>query len=155
MVVGAIDPMEGSLIILPGGLLFAFGGLLGREERRVVTYRIWVAALITAGVGALWGSSMIGGFGGETGRSMWWGLIFLPYPIGWSMAVWGPGTPRWLTAAGGMVGLWFVAIAVIVVARTNPNGPMSPAPAIGIGAIGVVTIIGCLLRLISRRSRRS
>ena len=155
MLVGAIDPMEGSLVILPGSLLFAFGGLIGREERRIISYRIWVATLIALGVAALWVSSMFGGFGGETGRSMWWALVLLPYPVGWSLGVWGPGSPRWLTTLGGLVGLWFIAISVMVVARSGANGPPSPAPAIAIGCVGLLTIAGCAIRLMRQGSRES
>ena len=155
MIAGAIDPMEGSLVILPGSLLFAIGGLLGREDRRIVSYRLWVAALITFGVAGLWVSSMFGGFGGDTGRSMWWVLVLLPYPVGWSMGVLGPGSPRWLTALGGLVGLWFVAMSVMVVARTAPNSPMPRAPVIAIGAIGAITVIGCVLRLVRQGFHRA
>ena len=39
LVVGSIDPMEGSALILPGSALLALGGYLGREDRRLVAYR--------------------------------------------------------------------------------------------------------------------
>jgi hypothetical protein len=35
MLVGALDPMEGSLVILPGSALVALGTFLGQSERRV------------------------------------------------------------------------------------------------------------------------
>jgi len=31
--------------------------------------------------------SSIGGIGGESGRSMWWGILILPYPVGWVMGM--------------------------------------------------------------------
>jgi hypothetical protein len=31
--------------------------------------------------------SLFGGIGGNTGRSMWWGLVILPYPVGWIIGV--------------------------------------------------------------------
>jgi hypothetical protein len=46
-------------------------------------------ALIAVGVAALFGLSAIGGFGGPSGRSMWWGLLLLPYPIGWVIGLLG------------------------------------------------------------------
>jgi hypothetical protein len=61
MVLGAIDPLEGSLIILPGSVLLT--------------------------VGALWGLSSVGGFGGPGGRSKWWGLVIAPFPVGWVMGI--------------------------------------------------------------------
>ena len=42
MLVGAIDPIEGSLLILPGSGLVALGTFLEQGERRLVTYRVWV-----------------------------------------------------------------------------------------------------------------
>ena len=108
MVVGAIDPMEGSLLILPGSGLVALGTFLGQSERRLIAYRVWVFILIAIGVGALWGLSMVGGFGGKSGRSMWWGVLILPYLIGWNMGIWGPGSPRWLLwwASLSAFGIW-------------------------------------------------
>ena len=45
MLVGALDPMEGSLVILPGSGLVAFGTFLGQTERRLIAYRVWVFIL--------------------------------------------------------------------------------------------------------------
>jgi len=59
MLVGAIDPMEGSLLILPGSGLVALGTHLGKGERRLITYRVWVFILVAIGVGALWGLTRI------------------------------------------------------------------------------------------------
>lgn len=70
MLVGAIDPMEGSLLILPGSALWALGTYLGQAEHRFITYRVWAFLLIAIGVGSLWGLSAVGGFGGTSGRSM-------------------------------------------------------------------------------------
>jgi hypothetical protein len=82
MLVGAVDPMEGSVVILPGSGLVALGTLLGQSERRLIAFRVWVFILIAIGVGALWGLSMVGGIGGSSGHSIWWGVLILPYLIG-------------------------------------------------------------------------
>jgi hypothetical protein len=82
---GAIDPMEGSLLILPGTGLLAFGGRLGHSHHRRLLY--WAFAAVAVGVGALWGLSAVGGFGGASGRSMWWGILVLSYPVGWLTAI--------------------------------------------------------------------
>jgi purine-cytosine permease-like protein len=87
MVVGTLDPMEGSLLILPGSGLVALGIYLGGKDHRTVHYWTWAFILIAVGVAALFGLSAVGGIGGRTGRSMWWGLLMLPYPLGWLMAV--------------------------------------------------------------------
>src|SRR5262252_107521 len=89
MLVGTLDPMEGSLLILPGSGLVALGAFLGKSERRVIRYWAWVFALVAVGVGALFGLSAIGGIGGTSGHSMWWGVLILPYPVGWLMALLG------------------------------------------------------------------
>jgi hypothetical protein len=149
MVAGAVDPLEGSLIILPGSGLVAFGMFLGQRERRVVAHRVLAFILIAVGVGAMWGLSAAGGLGGSSGRSMWWGLLILPYLIGWSMGIWGPGSPRWLLWLGIAVGLWYLAILAMVFAGAGRGHP-SVLAAVLVAALGVLTIGGCISRL--RRS---
>ena len=96
MVIGLIDPLEGSLVILPGTGLAALGARLGRTPHRALLY--WGFALVTVGVAAVWGMSAMGGIGGSTGRSMWWALILLPYPVGWVLGL--VGAVRALRTAG-------------------------------------------------------
>src|ERR1035437_7843036 len=151
MLVGALDPMEGSLVILPGSGLVALGTFLGQNERRLIAYRVWVFILIAIGVGAFWGLNRVGGFGGNSGRSMWWGVLILPYLIGWSMGIWGPGSPRWLLLLGIVVGLWYVTLMGMVLHHpAGRHGAMSALPGIVIGTIGVLTIGGCISRLTKR-----
>jgi purine-cytosine permease-like protein len=94
MAVGTLDPLEGSLLILPGSGLVALGMFVGKAERRIIRYWAWVFALIAVGVGAMFVVSAFGGIGGNSGHSIWWGLLILPYPAGWLMAM-----------TGGVVGL--------------------------------------------------
>jgi hypothetical protein len=148
MLVGAIDPMEGSVIILPGSLLVALGAFLGQCERQVIAYRVWVFILVAIGVGALWGLSMVGGIGGKSGHSMWWGVLILPYLIGWSMGIWGPGSPRWLLLLGIVVGLWYLNILAMVLKHPGRQG--GSLPGIIVGVVGVLTIGGCISRLKKR-----
>jgi hypothetical protein len=147
MLVGAIDPMEGSLLILPGSGLVALGTFLGQCDRRLIAYRVGVFILIAMGVGALWGLSSVGGFGGNSGRSNWWAVLILPYLIGWSMGIWGPGSPRWLLVLGIVVGLWYQALLVMILGR---GGLQHGGPVIVISVLGAVTIVGCLGRLRQR-----
>ena len=86
MLVGTADPLEGSMLILPGSGVVALGVYLGTKERSTVRYWTWAFILIALGVGAMFVLSSMGGFGGRSGRSMWWGLLMLPYPAGWLMA---------------------------------------------------------------------
>ncbi len=87
IVAGILDPMEGSVVIAAGAAVALAGIFLGRRPRREAIYWLWTFLLIAAGVGAMFAWSSVGGFGGRTGRSMWWALTILPYPVGWVMAV--------------------------------------------------------------------
>jgi hypothetical protein len=87
MLVGVLDPMEGSLVILPGSGLVTLGTFLSDSGRRLFIYWIWVFILIAVGVGALFVLSAFGGFGGTSGHSMWWGVLILPYLVGWIMGI--------------------------------------------------------------------
>jgi len=141
MLVGAIDPMEGSLVILPGSGLVALGTFLGHGQRRLLAYRVGVFILIALGVVALWGLSGLGGFGGTSGRSNWWGLLLLPYLVGWPLGICGPGLPRWIQVLGIGVGLWYLSI----------GAKLSNGIGIVLFTLGLLTIGGCLWRL-SRRN---
>ncbi|MBT8118211.1 MAG: hypothetical protein KJN89_00725 [Gammaproteobacteria bacterium] len=149
MLIGAIDPMEGSLLILPGSALVALGTILNNQQRSFIFYRLWSFFLITVGVGVLWITSVLGGIGGESAYSMWWGLLYLPYPIGWSMAMWGPDSPRWVLWSGIVLGGWFVVMMLLAIKMSaNFDEPASVLIFVGfIGAIGLITIAGCIYRL--------
>jgi len=84
MVVGCVDPLEGSLLILPGTGLVALAAYLGRS--RTLNLACWAFGLTAVGVAILFGLSAEGGVGGATGRSMMWLLVVLPYPVGAIMA---------------------------------------------------------------------
>lgn len=142
MLAGAIDPMEGSVFILPGSGLVALGAVLGRGERGLIVYRVAAFVLIAIGAASLWGLSLRGGIGGESGHSAWWGVLILPYPIGWSMSIWGPGSPRWMLWLGIGVGLWYLTILAIALQKSA-----FVSPGIVLGAIGLLTIGGCIYRL--------
>lgn len=85
MVLGAVDPLEGSVVIVGGSAMAAAGAHLGRSRHRRVL--AWGFGLILTGVAIMFGMSAIGGIGGSTGRSMWWALTLLPYPAGWVLGL--------------------------------------------------------------------
>jgi hypothetical protein len=154
MLVGALDPMEGAGVIFLGSGLVVLGTFVGQSERRLVAYRMWVFILILIGVGALWGLSNLGGIGGKSGRSMWWGVLILPYLIGWCMGIWGPGSPRWLLLLGIVVGVWYLVLCGMVLkGPARHNGSMSVLPGIIIGTFGLLVIGGCIGRLKQRGSQ--
>ena len=94
MLLGTLDPLEGSVVILAGSGLVALAMYLGGKDRRTVLYWTWAFGLMAVGVAAMFALSAVGGIGGRSGHSMWWGVLILPYPAGWLMAL-----------AGGVVGL--------------------------------------------------
>jgi len=87
MLVGALDPLEGSLIILPGSGLVTLGTFLGDNGRELRIQWLCIFVLTVVGVGAMFLLSAWGGFGGTSKRSMWWGVLILPYPLGWIMGI--------------------------------------------------------------------
>jgi len=87
MLGGAIDPLEGSVVILAGSGLVALGTVLGDSARSLRVAWLWIFALIAIGVGVMFKLSALGGIGGMSGRSMWWGLPILPYPVGWILGM--------------------------------------------------------------------
>lgn len=85
MLLGALDPLEGSVVILVGSACAALGASLSHSQHAPLLR--WAFALVLVGVGAMWGWSAIGGVGGSTGRSMWWALTIVPYPAGWVLGL--------------------------------------------------------------------
>jgi hypothetical protein len=85
MLIGAVDPLEGSVVIVIGAACALLGAVLGRSDR--IKWLSWAFGLVVAGVGILFGLSAMGGVEGSTGRSMWWALTILPYPAGWVLGL--------------------------------------------------------------------
>lgn len=85
MVLGALDPLEGSLAILGGAVMAAVGASIGGSRHRTLLIRALMLVLI--GIALMFGLTAMGGLGGDTGRSMWWALVLLPYPAGWIMGI--------------------------------------------------------------------
>ena len=147
LVAGSFDPMEGSALILPGSALLALGSYLGGRDRRIVAYRTLAFILVALGVASLFVLSAIGGVGGSEGRSAWWALLILPYLVGWSIDLWGPGAARWMSIAGVVIGTWYLAILGMMLWRTSNAAQHGTAPALTIGLIGIATIAACAMRL--------
>lgn len=152
LVAGSLDPLEGSVLILPGSALLVLGSYLKHGDRRTIRYRAWSLVLIALGVAALFALSAAGGIGGSSGRSMWWAVLILPYLVGWSLDLWGPGAAQWLSTAGIAVGVWYVAILLLMIRREEGGDqPREIGAAIAIGAIGIGTIAACAARLTATR----
>ena len=89
LLAGALDPLEGSFVILAGSALLWGGEVMKVPERRRLGLWTSVFVLIAVGVGVMFGLSAAGGIGGRSGRSWWWGVLLLPYPAGWLLGVGG------------------------------------------------------------------
>jgi len=85
MLLGAVDPLEGSVIILPGVAMVALEAFLGGSRFARLLAR--AAALVGLGIAVLFGLSAFGGVGGATGLPVWTALFLLPYPVGWVMGL--------------------------------------------------------------------
>ena len=144
LVLGAIDPLEGSLLILAGSCLLAAADFADQGGKDHFKFRLFATLMIACGVAAIWGLSSLGGFGGESGLSSWWGVTVLPYPVGWSISLWGPGSPRWLRWSGIALGSWYLALAML--ARQH-------IVVVTMALIGLLTVAGCSYALIRDRGR--
>ncbi len=87
MVLGGIDPVGGVFLIFPGSILLAFGAWLARPPERWLAYAAFI--LMTVSFAIVVVVSQLGGLGGSAPllHSKWWGLLLLPYPVGWTMGV--------------------------------------------------------------------
>ncbi len=147
-ILGAIDPLEGSLLILPGSLLVMLAAIIGKEGKAITRYRTWTFILILIGVAAMWGMTATGGIGGDTGISMWLGLLIVPYLIGLPMALWGPGLPRWAYWAGLVPGWWYLALAALISGDAGGIGNEASKSIVPfVVVVGIAVIAGCGWRL--------
>jgi phosphotransferase system glucose/maltose/N-acetylglucosamine-specific IIC component len=85
MLVGVIDPLEGSVVIVAGIGLAAIGALVGGS--RYLNLFTLAVNLGAFGVGAMIVLSLMGGVGGNSGRSAWWLLLVVPYPVGYALGL--------------------------------------------------------------------
>lgn len=148
MLLGAIDPMEGSIVIWIGSGMMALATFLSGAASPAVTYRTVVFALITVGLISLWGLSAFGGVGGPSGHSSAWLLLLVPYVVGWFMGILGPGTPRPVVLFALALGMFYVVVPVMVLSGATTRRPGNNTMALlSLGLLGVLLLIGCLVRL--------
>lgn len=83
MVVGMLDPLEGSIVVVVGSALLVGSEITNVAPRLHLRFWTCVFGLILAGVTAMYVLSAVGGIGGNSGRSIWWGILILPYLVGW------------------------------------------------------------------------
>jgi multisubunit Na+/H+ antiporter MnhB subunit len=85
LIIGAIDPLEGSVVIAAGSGFLALSTYLTSDRHQ----KIFLASLIMIliGVSFMFYLSSLGGFGGKSTLSWWWGTLILPYPFGWILSI--------------------------------------------------------------------
>ena len=77
---GSMDPLEGAALILPGVALIALGAILAKSQLKMIVF--WSFVFTAIGVGAMILLSLLGGVGGNSGRSLWWLALLIPYAVG-------------------------------------------------------------------------
>jgi hypothetical protein len=81
MLLGGLDPLEGSVVILPGVAVATLGAFLAHS--RYTKLLCWALAAVAVGIGAMVLMGASGAFTGRRDHLMWWGLLIAPYPIGY------------------------------------------------------------------------
>jgi hypothetical protein len=81
ILLGTLDPLEGSVLVLLGSILLAVV-TYGFRDPQHKWYRL-AAVLIFFGVLALWILSAYGGIGEGGDLGYGWAAWIIPYPVGW------------------------------------------------------------------------
>lgn len=81
VILGAADPLEGSIAIVVGSALISISTFLSKDCQWKKF--LWATFMILIGVIYMFYVSSLGGFGGTSSRSWWWAFPILPYPVGW------------------------------------------------------------------------
>ncbi|MEQ1797768.1 MAG: hypothetical protein ABL872_07440 [Lacibacter sp.] len=85
MIAGAFDPLEGSAIIAAGSILVTISTNLSNDKHHHLFLTSMI--MILFGVYFMFYFSLLGGFGGRSSLSKWWGLFIVPYPAGWLLSI--------------------------------------------------------------------
>lgn len=147
--VGALDPLEGSLLVLPGCVLVAVAAWRLSLPRRVRHYRVVVALLAVFGVSALWLISGAGGIGGRGGLPLTWALLSLPYPVALVASFSGPAAPPWVPWSGCAVGAIYLALAAFILWRPRLHSGLDVVALLA--ALGLAIVVACTARIRQRR----
>lgn len=85
LVLGTLDPLDAAPLIVVAIAALALATWLRRSPER--RFFLWSLPLTAVGVAIMFAISAAGGFGGDSGRSNWWGALLLPYAAGWLLSV--------------------------------------------------------------------
>jgi hypothetical protein len=81
VIIGALDPLEGSVIIAIGSVLLAVATWFKHDDHRKIF--LFTAIGIVFGVSLMFVFSDMGGFSKDAPLSWGWSLLIAPYPLGW------------------------------------------------------------------------
>ncbi|MGE5518970.1 MAG: hypothetical protein ACM3VS_03510 [Candidatus Dadabacteria bacterium] len=81
LILGIIDPLEGSVVVALGSGLVALSTSLRKDRHHKLFFICFL--MIAVGVALLFYFSSLGGFGGRSSLSWWWAALLIPYPAGW------------------------------------------------------------------------
>lgn len=85
LIIGVLDPLEGSVVIASGSALIALSTFITRDRHWKIFLFSFI--MIVTGVFFLFYLSSLGGIGGTSRLSWWWGILILPYVVGWLASV--------------------------------------------------------------------
>ena len=148
---GAVDPLEGSVAVVAGCLLVALHAWLSGSARVLVAYRAGVAVMAAVGVSVLWFISSRGGLGGPEGVPISWAFLILPYPAALVAGFSGPGCPRWVAWGGCAVGVGYLGIAAMLAWRPPPQAADPADIAALLASLGLALLAACAARIAMRR----
>ena len=148
---GAVDPLEGSVAVVAGCLLVALHAWLSGSARVLVAYRAGVAVMAAVGVSVLWFISSRGGLGGPEGVPISWAFLILPYPAALVAGFSGPGGPRWVAWGGCAVGVGYLGIAALLAWRPPPVAAVPADIAALLASLGLALLAACAARIAMRR----
>jgi hypothetical protein len=84
LIIGVIDPLEGSVLVALGSILLSVSTYMQKDPQW--KFYLTGSVMIITGVSFLFYFSTLGGFG-DSAISWWWGILILPYPLGWLLSV--------------------------------------------------------------------
>lgn len=85
IIIGVLDPLEGSAAILAGSFLIASSMYFLKDKY----WQLFLVGfiLIAFGVFFMFYFSSLGGFGGNSKLSWWLISLIVPYPLGWLLII--------------------------------------------------------------------
>ncbi|HOJ37805.1 MAG TPA: hypothetical protein PLP99_07380 [Ignavibacteriales bacterium] len=84
-ILGTLDPLEGSILILFG--IFSITYFMFKTDNQHKKKFLTAGILATIGIFFMFYFSSLGGFLGNSKLSNWYLLLLIPYPVGWLLTI--------------------------------------------------------------------